>query len=343
MAAGSTVASWLRLSPQPSAGRYVLGVGLLTVFVLLAVLVWTRFGQRGPLPNAWFCRCWLICCCSSTPTARTFLYGPPGKWTVKSLPCVCAMRPIRRNRAGEIAVAQAVAAGRRLDAPLAAVAGRGCRRPAAAAGDDCRANRRRIGLAAHRATAAAADYDIATCHAKSPADRATDSSADLPDLPPSQKPPADFRAANSARCSPLSPAANGIAAERRQRSARRNGNRPIRRRDKESRCSPLGDGQQVPEPLQARVAADRLQAAQPFGATPRTEAAVAAALDWLANAQSNDGRWDADAHGAGRGNKNAGASIAAAAGDPGRHRHHAAWPCWPFLVRARRIGRASIA
>jgi hypothetical protein len=62
----------------------------------------------------------------------------------------------------------------------------------------------------------------------------------------------------------------------------------------------LGDGLEVPGPLTARVAADRLKAAQPFGATATTEAAVAAALDWLAKNQSRDGRWDADAHGAGR-------------------------------------------
>ena len=62
----------------------------------------------------------------------------------------------------------------------------------------------------------------------------------------------------------------------------------------------LGDGQELAEPLRARVAADRLKVAQPFGATPQTEAAVAAALEWLAANQSADGRWDADLHGAGR-------------------------------------------
>jgi hypothetical protein len=66
----------------------------------------------------------------------------------------------------------------------------------------------------------------------------------------------------------------------------------------------LGDGLQVPEALQARVASDRLQAAQPFGATAQTETAVAAALDWLAANQSPDGRWDADVHGAGRETRN---------------------------------------
>jgi hypothetical protein len=68
----------------------------------------------------------------------------------------------------------------------------------------------------------------------------------------------------------------------------------------------LGDGLDVPESLQARVASDRLKAAQPFGATAQTETAVAAALDWLARAQSSDGRWDADAHGAGRETKTLG-------------------------------------
>jgi hypothetical protein len=62
----------------------------------------------------------------------------------------------------------------------------------------------------------------------------------------------------------------------------------------------------VPEPLQARVAANRLMAAQAFGATAQTEAAVAAALEWLARAQSSDGRWDADLHGAGHETKTLG-------------------------------------
>jgi hypothetical protein len=62
----------------------------------------------------------------------------------------------------------------------------------------------------------------------------------------------------------------------------------------------LGDGQAIAEALRARIIADRLKVAQQFGATPQTESAVAAALDWLAANQAADGRWDADAHGAGR-------------------------------------------
>ena len=64
-----------------------------------------------------------------------------------------------------------------------------------------------------------------------------------------------------------------------------------------------GDGQAMPAPLQARVTSDRIKIAQQRGGTLQTEAAVAAALEWLAGNQSADGRWDADAHGAGRENK----------------------------------------
>ena len=55
----------------------------------------------------------------------------------------------------------------------------------------------------------------------------------------------------------------------------------------------------VPAEYQLRVAADRLELARPFGADQDTEAAVAAALNWLASAQSNDGSWNAKQHGGG--------------------------------------------
>jgi len=53
------------------------------------------------------------------------------------------------------------------------------------------------------------------------------------------------------------------------------------------------------------------------GGSADTEAAVAAALAWLASVQSRDGRWDADAHGAGRSGQDptrAGAGIEADTG-----------------------------
>lgn len=55
----------------------------------------------------------------------------------------------------------------------------------------------------------------------------------------------------------------------------------------------------VPAEYQLRVASDRLELAKPFGADQDTEAAVAAALGWLAKAQSPDGSWNAKQHGGG--------------------------------------------
>ncbi|MBN2475574.1 MAG: hypothetical protein JXB62_13260 [Pirellulales bacterium] len=57
---------------------------------------------------------------------------------------------------------------------------------------------------------------------------------------------------------------------------------------------------EVPKPYKLRVAPDRSRLAERRGATPATEAAVKAALRWLAENQSADGRWDASALGAGR-------------------------------------------
>jgi hypothetical protein len=57
---------------------------------------------------------------------------------------------------------------------------------------------------------------------------------------------------------------------------------------------------QIPPIYSLRLAPDRFQLAQLRGATPETEAAVQAALAWLAENQASDGHWDAKAHGAGR-------------------------------------------
>jgi len=66
---------------------------------------------------------------------------------------------------------------------------------------------------------------------------------------------------------------------------------------------PDREGQQAPGSLPSlyrlRIAPDRAQLAQQRGATAETEAAVQAALRWLAANQSPDGRWDASLHGAG--------------------------------------------
>ena len=57
---------------------------------------------------------------------------------------------------------------------------------------------------------------------------------------------------------------------------------------------------QLPAPYAARFAANRAELVAAGGGNAETEAAVRAALNWLAAAQSADGRWDAKKHGAGR-------------------------------------------
>jgi hypothetical protein len=59
-------------------------------------------------------------------------------------------------------------------------------------------------------------------------------------------------------------------------------------------------GHQVPRLYRLRSAPDRSRLAQRNGASPETEAAVEAALKWLADNQEADGRWRASAHGAGK-------------------------------------------
>ena len=59
-------------------------------------------------------------------------------------------------------------------------------------------------------------------------------------------------------------------------------------------------GHQVPSTYRLRSAPDRSRLSQQNGASPETEAAVKAALEWLAENQEADGRWRASTHGAGR-------------------------------------------
>jgi hypothetical protein len=59
-------------------------------------------------------------------------------------------------------------------------------------------------------------------------------------------------------------------------------------------------GQAVPDPYRLRVAPNRNEIAQSRGGTAATEAAVKAALKWLADNQDADGRWNPRKHDAGK-------------------------------------------
>ena len=58
--------------------------------------------------------------------------------------------------------------------------------------------------------------------------------------------------------------------------------------------------QPLPDAYRLRVAPDRAGVAQSRGGTAETEAAVKAALKWLADNQAADGRWDPRTHDAGK-------------------------------------------
>jgi hypothetical protein len=61
-----------------------------------------------------------------------------------------------------------------------------------------------------------------------------------------------------------------------------------------------GGAQPVPDPYRLRVAPNRADIAQSRGGTAATEAAVKAALKWLADNQDADGRWNPRTHEAGK-------------------------------------------
>jgi hypothetical protein len=63
--------------------------------------------------------------------------------------------------------------------------------------------------------------------------------------------------------------------------------------------SRASDGKPLPPVYSLRNAVDREQIVAQRGGSPETEAAVKAALGWLAGSQEPDGRWDADRWGAG--------------------------------------------
>ncbi len=61
-----------------------------------------------------------------------------------------------------------------------------------------------------------------------------------------------------------------------------------------------GDGVNLPATYRARIAANRNEILAQNGGSAQTEAAVSAALAWLAENQGSDGRWDCSMHGGGR-------------------------------------------
>jgi hypothetical protein len=283
-------ASQLGLLAAITANRpmsWLLAAGLIGLFVLLSILVWTKFGQARPIAKcvvlSLLAHLLLLIYMYSTHV----LYGPPGRWTGQTV----IMRI--RDAADDVEAA-----------PVASTNPQ----PWQQAGE----SNAPLLLATQENKDEKPPQEPATQVAAEPPPPAPESKSELPappqeqpkltDLLPDQTepstaaaisepaPPARENAPQQSLAAESTPTPEPAPAEQHQFVAVTPPPAPRR----------LGDGLEVPGPLTARVAADRLKAAQPFGATATTEAAVAAALDWLAKAQSSDGRWDADAHGAGR-------------------------------------------
>ena len=298
MAAASICSLLAALGIARSLTSVLIASGLVAFFVLFAVLVWTRFGQARPISKcivlSLLAHVLLLIYAYSTHV----LYGPPGSLTGRAV-------TVRiRDAADDIEAAPQVSTTPKQwqqpgesNAPLLL-----------ASPEDRKEDKAPDSSPSPpEPTPSPALASAPPAESEPPSQLQPDLTNLIPDGPSpvasvseSPQPPpvnplreqsagtADSLAMDSAPVAPPSDGPDEFVVAKKSAPRR------------------LGDGLDMPETLQARVAADRLKAAQPFGATAQTETAVAGALDWLAKAQSNDGRWDADVYGAGRETKTLG-------------------------------------
>lgn len=270
----------------------LLAAGLCGIFILLSVLVWTRFGQAKPVAKCVVLSLLAHVVLLIYAYSSHVLDGPPGRWTGQVVKV--RLRDASDSREAAPHSGEAEAAWQQpglegvpllLDAPPQPPAvAEGLKRPEQST--DAAAELSEPD--ADQPSATSAPPQLTDLLEQLPAD----SSADAPIVPtpasPEPMPTVASLSDDSASMAPPDEAQSFVTMTR---------DAPPRR---------LGDGQFVPQSLQARLRSNRLEAAQPFGATANSEAAVAAALRWLASAQSADGRWDADLFGAGRETKTLG-------------------------------------
>lgn len=306
----------LLAATYPGVVMIVLALGLLTLFVVLAVLIWTRFGQARPISKCVILSVLAHILLLIYAYSTHILYGPlgPGTWTGQTVmmrlrdasddeeaALVASADPQMWSQAGlpDAPLADAMNVSDP-DAPPPQQTAAAPPNPPPLLPQPPPATPEPVAVAAQEPTPAAPEKP-----AEPPAPRPE--MPQLTELLPTEPTPAELPVATDAATPPENPlrqdggatASLPAPAEVSPPVTPMPESAPEFVATAEPPPRRLGDGKNVPEPLQARVAADRLKAAKSFGATLQTEAAVAAALDWLAAAQSADGRWDADAHGAG--------------------------------------------
>jgi hypothetical protein len=272
-----------------------IAAGLVVLFILLVVLVWTRFGQARPISKciglSLLAHFLLLIYAYSTH----ILYGPPGSWTGQ------AVTVRLRDAADDIEAAPSVSSTAQQwqqpgesNAPLLLASQENTKPDQPPDGippapEETPPLTVASALPSEPEPQPSSQPDLANLLPDGPTPAVSASEPSPPANPLREQSPIEPEtlASDSAPIVPPSDSQNQFVVAK-----------PAPRR--------LGDGQDVPQTLTARVSADRLKVAQPFGATAQTETAVAAALDWLAKNQTDDGRWDADAHGAGRETKTLG-------------------------------------
>ena len=250
----------------------LLWLGLAAFTVALVVLIWTRWGQYRPLRK----------CLVLSILAHLLLAGYAT--TVRIVAMAAGQRPIVRHR---------------------------------------------LHRGASGAPGPTAMILRAVCGTPRPAAKASPPLLEIPNRPssrapsppsPSPPPPGRRRPCSTSRsCRPrAAPAASRSTGRSARGTARRRpsaaGNRAApwrRRRHRRRRGRPgliarggAAAGRHrptpVPEVYRLRMAPNHARLAQGHGGSPETEAAVQAALQWLAENQSGDGHWSARQHEAGR-------------------------------------------
>jgi outer membrane biosynthesis protein TonB len=265
-----------------------LGVGLVALFVLQAVLLWTRWGQARPVAKCVFLSLLAHVLLIVYAWSTHVLFNSPGSWSGNS-----TVRVRLADATDEIDAAMLVGEMPAEISQEGTDAGTAATVPAAS--DDqppveaTAPVPELIAPPVPPAPAPPTPQEVAQETPPAPAEQPEPAEVPLKTADPAKPAPSDVAAAPPEARAPAEAAGESTAEPPEQFTAAPTAE-PRR----------VGDGAAVPEALRARIVADRLKIAQQFGATPSTEAAVAAALDWLARVQSADGRWDADLFGAGR-------------------------------------------
>ena len=245
----------------------VLAAGLLCIFVLLSVLIWSRFGQAKPVAKCVVLSLLAHVLLLIYAYGTHVLAGPPGRWTGQIVK-VRLRQATDANETAPVSTDESTTWQQPglSDAPLLLTAP-----PEPAKDAEQPQNAEHLADESSTGRSAAKEPTDHRAGAQHEAPALTDLLDHASGETPATPDPKEI-APNSATESTVHSLTGDTtplpADDESQNFVAVTPAAPPRR---------LGDGEVVPESLQARIQANRLQAAQPFGATANSEAAVAAA------------------------------------------------------------------